>query len=382
MNFLSGLKKCACKVAKKRGSLFTYDINKQKKYILNFQEPKDDIERSFYQYKCQMKLYGAFLSILINILSLFLIIVYFIKLLLNKSKCKAYHHVSAVFFHDGKPKNILPIELIEEYFDIVYEDEEIGYSLNPDDKKFLIKIVKRYPISWHFLFKCMMKIAKYSYAKDKYSPNAIVVCGEYSFTSSILTKYCEENNMEHINVMHGEKLFYMRDSFFHYHRFYIWDEYYKYLFIDLRADNKQFITSVPKSIKFSRDYSKKVYDYTYYLAAENEDELILISESLKKLDDKGYKIAIRPHPRYTDLKLITKLFSEYDIEDYNITIEESVLRTKNAISLYSTVLNQAYHNGVNIVIDDIANREKFEKLVDLQYMFLHKQNKLLSQEVS
>lgn len=61
----------------------------------------------------------------------------------------------------------------------------------------------------------------------KYQSKAIVVHNEYSFTSSILTAYCETRNVLHINVMHGEKMYYIRDSYFRYDRCYVWDAYYR-----------------------------------------------------------------------------------------------------------------------------------------------------------
>lgn len=380
MNFLSILKKCAVAIQKKQNSLFTYDVHKQCRYLCKLKEPVDDIERSFNQYKCQMKLYGIFLSILINFTSFFLTLIYLMKYRLNSLKSEL-QRADAVFLPDGKPKNILPTEVIVEYPNIKCENDKGICYLNNEDRMFLREIVKRYPLSWHFIFKCMIKIARYRGVIDKYSPESIIVCGEYSFTSSVLTAYCEFNNIQHINVMHGEKLFYMRDSFFRFHKFYIWNKYYKNLFLQLRAEPKQFIVSIPKALKFnySTPVEKKI-DYTYYLGNESSDELKKISKYLKKLFVKGFNIAIRPHPRYTDLKLVQTIFKEFEIENfYEISIEASILRTKRAIALYSTVLNQAFENGVVIVIDDITNQQRYSKLLELQYFILSKKHLLLSQ---
>lgn len=380
MNFLVILKKTAMAIQQKKDSLFNYDVDKQKRYLLTLKEPIDDIERSFNQYKCQMKLNGFLLTALINITSIFFIFIYLIKFRINDSH-DLEGNVDAVFLPDGKPGNILPIELLDEYQNIKYENDKNNYFLSNNDKKFLLKLIRKRPFSWHFIFKCMMKIARYRVIIDTYSPEAIIVCAEYSFTSSVLTAYCEDNNIKHINVMHGEKLFYMRDSFFRFHRFYIWDEYYKNLFLQLRAEPEQFIVSVPKSLKFDLNESiKKEVDFTYYLAGESKEELMAIGNSLKKLSAKGFTIAIRPHPRYTDIMQVESIFNDIEIEYYNNTsIEVSVLRTQNAISLYSTVLNQAFQNGTNIVVDDITNTLKFDKLLELQYIILNKEHLLLSE---
>lgn len=383
MKVIDILKKWAIKVEKKQSTLFTFDIEKQKSYLRHFEKPSDDIERSFNQYKCQMRLSGIGVKIFANVISIFMFGIFFLKYK-SKTSNDEYKAADVVAFLDGKPQNILPLQINKEYKNIVFEEDESSYSLNNKDIEFLKQIIKRHPFSWYFLFKNMMKVAKYRHVINKYSPKALLVCAEYSFTSSVLTSYCEINNVLHINVMHGEKLFYMRDSFFRFHQCYIWDDYYKNLFIQLRADNNQFTVAIPKSIKFdSNNESAKLYDYTYYLASESNKELGLVNGLMKLLSNKGYTIAIRPHPRHTNFMFVETLFKEFHIEKCNeVTIEESILRTKNAISLYSTVLNQAFFNNVGVVIDDVTNPVKYIKLSELMYINVSKEHMLLSKLIS
>ena len=89
--------------------------------------------------------------------------------------------------------------------------------------------------------------------------------------------------------------------------------------------------------------------------------------------EKGKKVAVRPHPRYSDMKYVEEYFGELVIEDVKtLPIEKSILRTKTVIAVYSTVLNQAYSNGIPIVIDNISAPEKYKKLEELQYIFAAK----------
>lgn len=383
MRFLYILKKVAKILQFKQNTLFTYDIEKQKKYISTFSEPVDDIERSYFQYKCQMKLMGIIMTFLLNLFSFFMTFIYLFKIKNYFNRENPKGSVDAVFLSNDISHNVLPLVLQNKYPNIKYANNEDFLTLDSEDKKFIFNLIKRYPLSWYFVFKCLLKIAMYSARIKKDNPKVVIVYAEYSFTSSVLTNYCDLKNIKHINIMHGEKLFYIRDSFFHFHECHVWDEYYKNLFIQLRAYPKQFIISVPKSLKFEGNYiTRKLYDYTYYLAGEQKNELIVIANSIKKLANKGYKISIRPHPRYTDLGLVNILFENYNIEKPTISIEESILRTTNAISLYSTVLNQAYNNGINIVIDDISNPKRYKKLFELQYMFIYKKHRLLSEEVN
>lgn len=218
-------------------------------------------------------------------------------------------------------------------------------------------------------------MTKYSFAIKTYSPKAIICCSEYSFTSSFMTQYCASKNVELINVMHGEKVFFMRDAFFRFNRCYVWNDYYVKLLSSLKAEKTQFIVELPPSMQFLHERKfvvKKCVDFTYYLAAESNEELIIIKNALEKIlnNKNNTSIAVRPHPRYTNIEFANDLFKQFMIEDVNaITIEESILRTKNAIAVYSTVLNQAYNNGTNIVIDDISSPFRYNKLHAVKYIF-------------
>lgn len=374
---LDVLKKLAVKLEKKNNAIFSYPIEKQKKYLNSFHVPKSDIERAYYQYCCQMKFNGRVTTVLLNMASLPLLIYFYAKKSITDAKKEQY---DAVFFSEGISEHVIPESLRKEFSSWLVVQKP-GESFRKQDRAYFKKLIRCYPVSWHFLLKCLIKIRFYSYEIQTHSPKAIVVCGEYSFSSSVLTDYCKFNNVLHIDVMHGEKLFFMRDSFFRYDRCYVWDKYYAKLLMQMKAEPNQFRVEVPPSLKFSGDIKKKeVYDYTYYLAAENENALKIISESLKKLKANGSQIAVRPHPRYSNMEQIKELFSFTEIEEISkCTIEASLMQTGCAISLYSTVLNQAICNDVPVVIDDVSNPGNFKKLEELGYMCLKKEHTLLSE---
>ena len=130
---------------------------------------------------------------------------------------------------------------------------------------------------------------------------------------------------------------------------------------------------------FKKTNTKPQHKYTYYLAAQTKPQLIKIKETLSKLKTHESKICIRPHPRYSDLSVVKKVFKMFKIEDlYEVSIEESVNNTQNVVSLYSTVLFQSLLSGKSIVIDDISDNKKFEKLKELKYALLSKTPELLS----
>lgn len=375
MGFLMQLKNLLVKLEVANNSIFNCPVEQQKAYLSKFSHPKDDIERSFYQYKCQMFFYPRYMVALLNFVSLPVLIFYYFK---KNDNNGSIENVDAIFFADGKPDSIIPNSL-RTIYDYILQIDNKRQRLTHRDKKFFLQIVKRYPFSWQFLLKCLLKIRFYSFELESHCPKAIIVCNEYSFTSSILTQYCEERNVTHINVMHGEKLYYIRDSFFRFHKCFVWDREYQKLLKELRAEPGQFVVEVPPSLIFTQKSVVQSFDFTYYLGAENGDSLDRVMNALDDLANKGYKVALRPHPRYTHISEINEKQHQFDVEDRVLTIEQSLLRTKNAISVYSTVLNQAFHNGVNIVIDDVTNSYIFSKLEELNYVMLKKKHYLLSQ---
>ena len=372
------LKKMAVKLEKKGDSLFSYPVKKQEKYVKHFSEPKDEFERSYFQYCCQMKLYGPFLHAMLNVAALPLSVVYLIKYKRN-SVAKADSH-ECVFIKNGLPENIIPTSLRQREKEIPAV-ELTDNLLTKSDTAFLRKLFRRYPFSWMLWLKTIVKLSQYSAVISKHSPSVLVSCDEFSFTSSIMTKYCRQNGIKRINVMHGEKLYFMRDSFVDYDEYYVWNQYYVDLLVELGARKEQFRVELPESMVIKKRGDVCIcYDYTYYLADESKDTLQVISSTLRTLYDKGKRVSIRPHPRYSDMKLVNEMFDFANIEDYrSVTIEQSLLQTDTAISLFSTVLNQAVSNSIPIVIDDLSNRKHFEKLKELKYVVLNKEHKLLSE---
>ena len=152
-------------------------------------------------------------------------------------------------------------------------------------------------------------MAIYRYNIEKYSPEIFLVTSEYSWTSSILTEFCEKNKILHINYMHGNKWYVIRDSFFKFHKCYVWDEHYAEIFCELKAFEGQF--EVIDYLDFIPQINieiKELYN-TYYLQIdETENELEQIIAILEKLRLKtGYKGKIRCHPVYTPKKIKNKI---------------------------------------------------------------------------
>jgi hypothetical protein len=289
----------------------------------------------------------------------------------------AYH---AAFIRYDVDLSILPNVLRARYTRI----DEYPYvgemQLTAEDKAFFREaVLMKYRKHLYFCIKLLMRMEMYSFIIRNNDYSAVISHCEDSFTSSFLSAYCEHSGVKHINVMHGEKLFEITDAFVSFNEFYIWDEWYERIFMSLRAAKGQFICAAPESLLFGSSAGEKLIDFTYYLQQESNEELSKIAESLRLLAAAGHSVALRPHPRFSDLHKIHTFFLGINIEDSTVPLKMSVQRTNNAVSLSSTVLYQALLNEVSIVIDDITNPGKYQRLLELDYICINKPHRLLSE---
>lgn len=297
----------------------------------------------------------------------FLVFIYYVKYLFGKSYC---NHIDAIGEFKGMPE-IVP-ETLNREFEINNELWFENVELNFSDIKYIFHLC-RYFYAPYFIVKLVAKIARYSYTISHHTPRAIIVHDEYSYTSSVLTNYCEHRKVEHIDVMHGEKLYYIGNSFFRFTRTYIWGEHYRNLFLDLKACPDQFIIEIPRCFRINiKDSFDKRYsaDYKYYLQIYTEDQLKSIISSMKFAEDKGAKVVYRPHPRFSNISLLERLVPKTQIEyPREVPIMASIASSKFIVGSFSTVLNQAYYSGKQIIFDDVTCLNEYNKLADLRYIF-------------
>lgn len=359
-------------------SQYDIDVPDSISFMNKIEEPTDDIDRSYAQYRCQCYLMTKTALLVYNLSSFFLIIPYIIKCRL--CSIKEHGNADAVYTISIKDKSIIPSSLRKKFKSERITDLYEGFKLNVYDLKFILKLWKRHPFSFFFIHRIIFKISIYRYFIEKYHPKAIVINAEYSSTSSVMTMYCETQGISHINIMHGEKLLNLRDSFFRFTKCYVWDEYYISLFRQLRAAEGQFVIERPQSLVFDVDAHKGEIphcDYKYMLFSNKK--LDQIRQVITQLKEKGYAVMVRPHPSYTDLEQLRCLFNEDEIEDTKISVQTSVANTDNVISLVSTVLLQAYFSNINVVIDDVVYRDEYNKLEELGYILLNKKHAKLSE---
>lgn len=351
-------------------TLFSDSFEQDKIYLNSFEEPMNNFERSFYQYKCQIRHQYFYLKIFQNVVSIIIFPILFFKITkVNKENAKC----DAILLSLSMNLDYVPNDLKSQYKNIVSLDVERKISYNSSDIKFMLTLFLNYYSHPFFLIKTLLKVMEYSDIINKYKPRVMLVNNEFSFTSSILTEYCNSLGIKHINLMHGEKLFNIRDSFANYDTYYVWDEFYIKLLSDLRMDSNQFVISIPNCLRMDFSHSIFKYKYTYYLGDETRNELMEIKKTLKKIKIQNEDIIIRMHPRYSNQVDVKLIFSDYSIDDgKNNTIFDSLSQTEYAISLYSTVLFQAFLNDRKVIIDDVSNYKRYRQLLKLDYILLSK----------
>lgn len=417
MNILMLAKKLLRLKTQRADRLFTYPRAEQEKYLDKLYCDKveevldeDSFEsyevRSYCQYLAQRELDGKFISFLTECASLFLYPFLLFKYRRNYSKVnrstynfenideltdksRGDSNKRAVYLVYDADRSNFPHLLSEKYQTLIYENYN-NSSLSKSDWEYLKKINKLRRFSFAYKLKNMIKLAIYRDLLEYYGSDniqAVVVCAEYSYTSSILTHYLKQKNIDHIDVMHGEKLYYMRDSFCKFTELYVWDEHYKDLFKSLYVPEETIIVHNMTEGKWdtinnstsNSDTINKEFKYCYYLANENEDELRQVKKNLDFLTAKySGRYKVRLHPRYSDFSLVSNIFDKENIEKKGLDIAASLESTEYAISLYSTVLYQAYDQGVPIIIDDLKNPNYYNILKKLSYIILSKKHSLLS----
>lgn len=362
--------------------MFKVPFEEQYKYLSSLGEPRTDKERSYFQFKCQFYFVQTWKILMLDCIALFMLVPTLLVLYIFGIKPNRKSRKEAIGDFGGF-EEVLPLSLTQE-LDIHNEAWTNRFSLQLTDFIFLIKNT----FGWlhpYFTLKMVLKVANYSYMIQTYNPKYFVVHEEFSFTSSIMTSYCNSHGIKHIDVMHGDKLNCIRDSFFRFDKCYVWDKHYEQMLINLKADPSQFIIEIPPSLKIDvNEYQdeRSICDFKYYLTQFTEDEMRLIAKCMNRLNDAGYSVKVRPHPRYSELSIIKKYLDESYIElPQEVNIMTSLSNTKCAIGMYTTTLLQAYFSGIEIMLDDVTYKHEYQLQKDLGYILANVDTKKLSDMV-
>lgn len=366
------------------------DMQDQRKYLEHFKEPKDEYEKAYFKYKCQAYYhYSLLIRLLYNCAGIVMIPIFIVSLALKKTKLEDSKHKRNGAIITVSPtmgyKDILPKQIKEKY-STLREIEPIKITERSMDKeawKTLRKCLMRYWMHPYFCLEVLIRLACNCKMIQRYNPEAIVGYGwERDFAAPILLKYCNLKGVERLTFMHGIFVYSIDKAFLSFNKYYVWEEYYIKMFRDLKADYNCLEVYKPKkyeAIVKPRIDGKYEYFLTYYFTAESQSRMIRIKKCLDLFSTKGLECKLRPHPRFTDVKLLEKVFDGYLIEDSSWTLEHSMECSEYIAAYNSTVLAEAYYSEKKVVIDDYVDPAKFQNMIDRDYIMLSRPHKLMTE---
>ena len=382
-------------------SNFFRDINKEKKsleqrkqLVDSFPEPADDIDRTAFQYACKFDGARKGKMFLFNAAAFVAIPCLLLLYLINRVRCREKEHHDAVliserFLSGMDYQDKLPPQLVEEFgqihpLDFTKYPELFRGVLDGKTLKYFLKSVLRRPFQCFMHLMCLAHMGGLNRILLEYTPVAVLnyVC-EFNMASSMLTAVCENHGCEYICFQHGDYLTDEGRAFVRYSRLYLWDEHYRDLFNWSRSPEEQYRFYRPKMYDLNLpelDHEPEYY-ISYYFSG-NDDSAQLILDVFKKCVAQGKKCKVRPHPRYTDIPYIKKVFEPEGIfveAPLEMKLEESVANSQCVAALCSTVLTQAYYAGKEVFIDDISNPAFYEDVKKGMHIMTNKPHRLLSE---
>lgn len=365
-------------------------VSEQKKFLENFPEPKDDYERSYFKYQCFFKYcyyQKNYMRFIYNIGAMFLYpFVYIILRHRGKFKEKTKLVTDAVIQNGLRVpnKDVLPDEIRKKYPNYV-EIRKIGYDnifLDSTAIEICKELSHRYFFSFYFRLIVMIKLSQFvQYIYDS-NPQAIVYYScEREFSGPLQTLLCEKQGVVFESFMHGDYVYELCFAFQRYSQYYTWDKTYNEMFKALRCKfpTTVYVPAKLKGIADAIDDHKCEYFITYYFSAESKDSAEAIHKVFLLFKEQGLRCKIRPHPRFSNTKLLEEIFHDFIIEKpEEYSLGNSISDSIYIAGLVTTVLSQAYLSGKKIVVDDVSWREKFSELKEKGYISLKRPHKLLS----
>jgi hypothetical protein len=295
---------------------------------------------------------------------------------------KASAHIEQCIGIMDAEKELVPVGLRGKYGDPVIYPLRGEVSFDDDAINLFNNMIPKYWYEPHFLLKLILRIGRYSYLIGETNCQVVVSSAEYSFASAALTGFCEAKGINHINIMHGEKIINPVDAFCSFHEFYVWHEHYVPVFRALRAKVARYTVERPSKYSSSPGDFEAVpdYDYTYYLGWELSDkDVINIKKTLSCLRASGNRLCVRAHPRFVDRREIKSIFHDIEIQwPEDIPLDESIIKTRNVISLMTSVFWDANEMGRGVIIDDVSNTEFYRALAEVSYFWVLRPHTKLS----
>ncbi len=332
------------------------------------------------QYRLLRKYQGFFYKRLYDVASLAVLVLRRADMLRGAAVSRGFptpDESKAVYLGCSSNDGIMPQELAERY-DIVCEPFLVGRLLNSAVVGYWEESTADAKRSPFFRAQALVYLANVAHAIWTHRPAAIITTSESSFACSLITGLCRKAGVEHICIMHGEKLIQPGTAFFEVDTFYVWDGYYADLFASCGANVGRYIVSNPWTAQrcASDGDGRRL---TYYLQLPPHD-MRGFADMLGRFEAAGWRVKVRPHPSDIESGRYKRYFDADRIEDgRKVGILDSIDGADMVVSQYSTVLFQAWSRGVAACIDDVSDPGLFENVVDKRFIMLEREHALLSE---
>ena len=194
-----------------------------------------------------------------------------------------------------------------------------------------------------------LKVSKYYGYKRKYGIDRLLLFQEYSFYSSYLTRVFENEKGKVYNLMHGIPG--KEACCFRFSKCFVWGAYFKDYYIQNHAHKQQFVivgSIYHVALKQKKVSGEAIYDIIYAMQgdrySDESDTRGMLEILLRIQQEKGLKVAVKPHPLYPNKEQIPSALPILEL-----TPLESIYHTKMIVSHFSTMLLDAKVLGKKVL---------------------------------
>lgn len=349
------------------------DVQAWDTYLASLGKAEDYIDASYKKYLCRIYYYSRFARFFMNFTSFFVLFAYLPFLVKSKKTLSSPVEGKALFEinADVGYKDIFPSQLNTEYPLIVSETRNNLYigELCAPAKELYRACKKAHPFRFEYHLWLVKELARHSKYLLEENPTAtIVYVNERNVAAPLLKKLYEDSGRKLISFMHGEYLFQLALAYAAFSVYYFWDSFYLHNFAKReRWTCDQYVVYLPDRLKCKQNLvslSAPEIFLTYYCSNESTQTITALKDVIDRIEKKGLRCKVRPHPRDSHTELLKNTFSSEQIElPESCSINDSLMGTMYPTGLMTTVFSEALAAGKKIIIDDITEPEKYENLL-------------------
>ncbi len=364
------------------------DVEEWRRFLDSLPVPKDPIDEAYNKYRCRLRYVPGRKTRLLNFASFFVLGSLLPRMRGRKDRLPTAE--ASRLLLEVKPdvgtKDVLPPELPQQYGEMLEIPREFAKSgvVSEEAYELYREVSRRYPKEYYFRLWALRELSNHTSYIRKYNPSAtaVYIC-ERNVVGPIVYELYRRSGRKYISFMHGEYLLQLIQAYMHFSEFYVWDEMYVDMFRkDLNCGIDRYIVTRPLKITKKWHLEDIVPEYycTYYFSGESTTSVKTLAGVFGEMKKNGRKCLVRPHPRYSHWDLIAECFDADMIENpAEVTLEQSLGRTRYAVGLHSTVLREAQIEGREAVIDDLSDPPQYENLYNRKFVVLRGEHKLLSE---